>query len=141
LWQDLAEYISVRPWQGYGFKAFWNPRHITDIALSQEWVISEAHSSYVDTTLQLGIVGTVLLSLAAISVFFYSAITFRKTLRPEYLFLVGGVFFCIVRGFTESGLNGSSPITAFLFLALTAHSWNGDRISTDSDHNISDHLS
>ena len=141
LWEDLIEYIAVKPWQGYGFKAFWNPRHITDIAIGQEWTISEAHSSYVDTTLQLGIVGTLLLSLTAISMFFFSAITYRKTLQPGYLFLVGGVAFCIVRGFTESGLNGASSITAFLFLSLAAHCWNGDRISTDTDHNLDDHLS
>ena len=141
LWQDLGEYISFRPWKGYGFKAFWNPRHISDIALSQEWVISEAHSSYVDTTLQLGIVGALLLSLTALSIFFFSAITFRKTLRPEYLFLVGGVFFCMVRGFTESGLNGASPVTAFLFLALAAHSWNANRMSADTEQNFNDPLS
>lgn len=141
LWEDLMEYIAVKPWQGYGFKAFWNPRHITDIAIGQQWTISEAHSSYVDTTLQLGIVGAFLLATTAFSIFFYSAITYRKTLRPGYLFIVGGAAFCIVRGFTESGLNGASPITAFLFLALTAHSWNGDRISADSDHNLDDHLS
>lgn len=136
LWLDLSGYISDRPLKGYGFKAFWNSRNITDIAVGQEWVISEAHSSYVDTTLQLGIVGALLLSMTALSMFFFSAITYRKTMQPGYLFLVGGVFFCIVRGFTESGLNGASPITAFLFLALAAHSWNGDRNLTDTDHNL-----
>jgi len=85
LWQDLAEYISYRPLAGYGFKAFWNPRHIADIAMSQQWVISEAHSSYVDTALQLGIVGVLLLSTTALSIFFFSAITFRKTMQPEAL--------------------------------------------------------
>lgn len=141
LWQDLAGYISDRPIKGYGFKAFWNSRNITDVAIGQEWVISEAHSSYIDTTLQLGIVGGLLLMATALSMFFYSAITYRKTLQPGYLFLVGGVFFCIVRGFTESGLNGASPITAFLFLALAAHSWNGDGISADTDHNLHDPIS
>lgn len=138
LWLDLAGYILDRPFQGYGFKAFWNSRNITDVAVGQEWVISEAHSSYIDTTLQLGIVGAILLALTAFSMFFYSAITYRKTLQPGYLFLVGGVFFCIVRGFTESGLNGTSSTTAFLFLSLAAHSWNGDRISADTDHNLHD---
>ena len=141
LWEDLGEYVWLRPWTGYGFKAFWNPRHIADIAVSQEWVISEAHSSYVDTTLQLGIVGTALLSLAGLSVFFFSAITYRRTLQPGYLFLIGGVTFCIVRGFTESGLNGASSITAFIYLALVAHSWNGDRRPPEAENNPSDPLS
>jgi len=124
LWQDLALYVSFKPWQGYGFGAFWTPRHIYDIAVSQEWVISEAHNSYVDATLQLGIIGGLLMFLSAISTFFYSAITFRRTHRPEYLFLVGGVFFCIVRGFTESGLSSPGSVTSFLFLSIVAHSWH-----------------
>ena len=123
LWQDLSEYISFRPWQGYGFKAFWTPRNIADIAVSQEWTISEAHSSYIDATLQLGVIGSLLMFLTAFTTLLYAAITFRKTMLPEYLFLVGGVFFCIVRGFTESGLSGTSLVTSFLFLAIVSHSW------------------
>lgn len=124
LWEDLSVYIGFRPWQGYGFGAFWNPRHINDIAVSQEWVISEAHSSYVESALQLGIVGALIMTLTAISTFFLATITFRRTQQPEYLFLVGGVFFMIVRGFTESGLSTPSGSTSFLFLAIAAHSWN-----------------
>ena len=127
LWQDLSEYISRRPWQGHGYRAFWNPRHIYEIAVSQEWVISEAHSSYIDVTLQLGLIGCTLFVLAEICTLFYSAITFRITKRPEYLFLVGGVIFCIVRGLTESGMSDPNAPSAFLFLALASHSWGSDR--------------
>ena len=61
LWEDLSAYVVRKPMQGYGFGAFWTPKHIYEIAVSQEWVISEAHSSYLDTALQLGIIGAVLL--------------------------------------------------------------------------------
>jgi len=124
LWEDLSTYISLKPIQGYGFGAFWTPRHINDIAGSQQWVISEAHSSYFDTTLQLGIVGCGLMVLTALTTFFYSAITFRRTMKPEYLFLVGGTFFCIARGFTESRVNDPADVSTFLFLAIAAHSWS-----------------
>jgi len=123
LWEDLSTYISRQPVQGYGYGAFWTPRHINDIAGSQQWVISEAHSSYFDTTLQLGLVGLILMSLTSVTTFFYSAITFRRTLKPEYLFLIGGVFFCIVRGFTESRVNDPASVSTFLFLAIASHSW------------------
>ena len=123
LWEDLSNYISLKPIQGYGFGAFWTPRHINDIAGSQQWVISEAHSSYFDTTLQLGLVGCFLMASTALTTFFYSAVTFRKTMKPEYLFLVGGVCFCIVRGFTESRVNDPASVSTFQFLAIAAHSW------------------
>lgn len=124
LWDDLADYIALKPIQGYGFGAFWTPRHINDIAGSQQWVISEAHSSYFDTTLQLGIVGCFLMATTALTTFFYSAITFRRTMKPEYLFLVGGAFFCIARAFTESRVNDPGSVSTFLFLAIAAHSWS-----------------
>jgi len=137
LWEDLSTYIARKPVQGFGYGAFWTPRHINEIAGSQEWVISEAHSSYFDTMLQLGIVGCFLMALTAVTTFFYSAITFRRTLKPEYLFLVGGVFFCLVRGFTESGLSGPSGGTSFMFLAIAAHSGvpNQKLIDTNTDAN------
>ena len=124
LWEDLSVYIARSPTRGYGYRAFWNPRHIYEIAVSQEWVISEAHSSYIDATLQLGVVGAFMLLLTELTAFLYAAFCFRNTQRPEYLFLVGGIFFCIVRGFTESGLGDPIALTSFLFLSLAAHSWH-----------------
>jgi len=138
LWQDLYEYISRRPWQGHGYRAFWNPRHIYEIAVSQEWVISEAHSSYIDVTLQLGLIGCALFILAEICTLFFSAIIFRITQQPAYLFLVGGVVFCIARGLTESGMSDPNAPSAFLFLALAAHSWNGNKRSSDTELKVSD---
>ena len=140
LWEDLSVYLSQNPIKGYGFGAFWTPKHIYEIAVSQQWVISEAHSSYLDTALQLGIIGMVLFAAIGIGTFLFAAFLSRVTQDPAYLFLVGGVFFCLVRGFTESGLTGASPVTAFLFMALAAHSWNGSRASTHSEHNRNDQL-
>jgi len=116
--------------KGFGFGAFWTPKHIYEIKVSQEWVISEAHSSYLDTALQLGVIGVVLFVAVEICTFLHAAFLSRVTQDPAYLFLVGGVFFCVMRGFTESGLTGASPVTAFLLVALTAHSWNGNRTRT-----------
>jgi len=135
LWEDLLEYLSRSPVKGFGFGAFWTPRHIYEIAVSQEWVISEAHSSYLDTALQLGVIGAALFAAIIVSTFLYAAILSRVTKDPAYLFLVGGVFFCLMRGFTESGLTGASPVTAFFFMALAAHSWNGSSVSPDAKHN------
>ena len=141
LWQDLSQYISGRLWQGHGYRAFWTPKHIYEIAVSQEWVISEAHSSYIDVTLQLGLVGCTLLILTEVCTLFFAAINFRITQRPEYLFLVGGVLFCIVRGLTESGMSDPNAPSAFLFLALAAHSWNGNRSSDSTESKPNDHSS
>lgn len=139
LWQDLSEYISRRPWQGHGYRAFWTPRHIYEIAVSQEWVISEAHSSYIDVTLQLGLVGCILFVLTAFCTLFYAAIVFRVNWQPEYLFLVGGVVFCIARSLTESGMSDPNAPSAFLFLALASHSWNRNKPSDNTETELEGH--
>ena len=137
LWEQLSsDYIFYRPMWGYGFGAFWSPRNITDVAEVQEWTISEAHSSYIEATLQVGIGGAAIMVAAAISTFFYSAFTFRRTLRPEYLFIVGGVFFCLVRGFTECGMSRPTGGFAYLFLALAAHSWHAPTKLIDRNSNV-----
>jgi len=63
------------------------------------------------------------MATTALTTFFYSAVTFRRNMKPEYMFLVGGVFFCIVRGFTESRVNDPASVSTFLFLAIASHSW------------------
>jgi len=139
LWEDLLDYLARSPMKGFGFGAFWTPKHIYEIAVSQEWVISEAHSTYLDTALQLGVIGAVLLIAVEICTFLYASYLSRVTQDPAYLFLIGGVFFCILRGLTESGLTGASQVTPFLFVALAAHSWNGaekmiDQVPASTDH-------
>ena len=103
-------------------------------------MISEAHSSYLDTALQLGIIGMAMFATIIVGTFLYASFLSRVTKDPAYLFLVGGVFFCLLRGFTESGLTGASPVTAFLFMALAAHSWNGPKVSANAQRSRNDHL-
>ena len=137
LWEQLSsDYIFYRPMWGHGFGAFWTNRHITDVAETQQWTISEAHSSYIEATLQVGIAGAAIMTLTAITTFFYAAITFRRTLRPEYLFLVGGTFFAMLRGLTECGMSRPTGGFAFLFLALAAHSWHAPTKLIDRNSSV-----
>lgn len=124
LWQDLYNYIIQRPVQGFGFGAFWTPEHIYEISLGQQWAVSEAHSSYVDTAIQTGIIGTILVVSTAVTTFFYILGIYRLTREPAYLFILGGIVFSLIRGFTESGLSGPISFTSFLFVAVACHSWN-----------------
>jgi len=124
LWQELATFIEHRMWQGHGFRAFWTARNINEIYATQEWVISEAHSSYVETTLQVGLIGCLIMISVAISTLWYGVKHYRITRQPEFLFIVGGVVFSLIRGFSESGLSGPTAFTSFLFVTVFAQRWN-----------------
>lgn len=58
LWQNAIELINLRPWLGYGFRAFWQPEGAATViwqALGYE--PPHAHNGYLNTALDLGLVG------------------------------------------------------------------------------------
>jgi O-antigen ligase len=57
LWRGLLDYVDRRPILGWGFQAFWTPEHIESVSLDQGWLIAHAHSTYMQTLLELGAVG------------------------------------------------------------------------------------
>lgn len=63
IWQLAIEAISKRPWLGYGFAGFWTSNEGLAI-VKQTWAAStestirfHSHNGFIDTLLQLGIVG------------------------------------------------------------------------------------
>lgn len=125
LWEDLWIYIRQRPLLGYGYEAFWTPRHIYDVSMSQEWTISEAHSTYFSTWLQLGIVGLGLLVATALFGVLRVAACYRASTNRLYLFLVGGIVFCLLRGVTEAGMETPTAVTMVLGVGVLRSSSAG----------------
>ncbi len=65
LWQAALEKISERPWGGYGFRAFWQPQgEATVIWQILGYEPPHAHNGYLNTTLDLGLVGLGLFGLS-----------------------------------------------------------------------------
>jgi exopolysaccharide production protein ExoQ len=63
IWSDVYAVASGSPLLGVGFGGFWIGR-LANIPWSNQftWVLGQAHSGYIDTYLQLGLVGVVLLA-------------------------------------------------------------------------------
>ncbi|HWZ59382.1 MAG TPA: O-antigen ligase family protein [Gemmatimonadaceae bacterium] len=57
LWEALLLYVRRRPLLGYGFDAFWTPDHIEAVTVDQGWLVSHAHSTYIENLLNLGMAG------------------------------------------------------------------------------------
>ncbi len=111
LWTTLAPYISDRPLTGYGCGAFWTPEHISDISASQEWHVLEAHSSYLDLMLALGVPGLLLLAVALISI--WIAARREVILYSSSTFTVAILTFAIFDSLTESAAY-AAPVLVFL---------------------------
>lgn len=61
LWVECIEYAKTRPIGGYGFAGFWTGERALDISDSQGWTIHSSHSLFIETVLNLGLVGLGLL--------------------------------------------------------------------------------
>ena len=69
---------------------------------------------------------------------FDALIVFRKMkLWPACLFVVGGVFSCKIRRFTESGSMALAVVTSFLLFAVTAHDENDRQKSINFKGSVS----
>jgi exopolysaccharide production protein ExoQ len=66
LWKALLLYAAKRPLLGYGFDAFWTADHVEAVSVDQGWLVSHAHSSYIENLLNLGYLG---LAAFVVSVF------------------------------------------------------------------------
>ena len=128
LWEELSESIARRPWAGYGFNSFWIPRNIEEISDSQSWAISVAHSTYLDLTLAVGLIGagwclTVVLWGLALAVGLQ-----LKHPYEGYGFLAVILLFALLHGLLESVFAnpGFAPLVAYSALAMLAFVDSGE---------------
>jgi O-antigen ligase len=60
LWEVLFQYVSQRPWLGYGFGAFWNPDQMQLVWSELTWHPPVGHNGFLDETLGTGLIGLLL---------------------------------------------------------------------------------
>lgn len=60
LWSELMESVEDKPWLGFGYEAFWEPQRVEKVSADQGWMVPNAHNTFLDQALSLGVVGAVL---------------------------------------------------------------------------------
>lgn len=104
IWTELGPYVGRRLFLGYGYDSFWVPDHIDRIYRELQWPIREAHSSYVDLALSVGIVAGGALLIALILGMRRAAHLYLRGGRPEHGFAVGLQLYCFINALTESAM-------------------------------------
>ena len=102
LWEELLLSINKSPVIGYGYLSYWDAKRVETLSDRFRWVIPHGHNAYLDTMLDGGAIGLVLLILAIVSAFGDSAKLFSKTNRIEYAVVFGLVAYAVLNGFAES---------------------------------------
>ncbi len=134
LWGQAYSYIRDRPVQGYGYGAFWTPRHIVDFSAKQGWIVPDAHSAIVDACLSIGIVGCgMYLAIMAWSI--GGALTKRTTAERGYYACLGvALMFAVIAGITESVIFDATPLTLVFMLVVCLLSVSERRRRRVQDH-------
>lgn len=113
LWTALTPYFHQRPLSGFGYGAFWTPQRISDISASQGWGIGEAHSSYIELLLALGVPGLLLGAAALLAV--WLAIRRRTLSSSSHFFTITMIGFLMFDALSESAAY-RTPAVQFLLL-------------------------
>ncbi|MEX1096859.1 MAG: O-antigen ligase family protein [Planctomycetales bacterium] len=104
IWTELAPYVAARPLAGHGYASFWTPEHIETITETLQWPIREAHSSYIDTVLSVGLVGAAIMAVVVLLAMWQCAARYLETGDGSYGFLFGLSLYCLINAGTESGM-------------------------------------
>lgn len=118
LWNSLLPFVYERPLLGFGFGAFWDPARILRIASENDWVVSQAHSLYLELALAGGLAGLVLFTVAAIAAAIRAWTPKASLPDQQHLLVFSLILFSILVGITESAVLWQGPITFFLNLSM-----------------------
>ncbi len=117
IWDTLIGYVAARPMIGYGYGSFWTKFRIQAISVKQGWVVSDAHSGFLDIVLGVGMVGAAIFVLIQILAIWRCAHLYKATYDPDYAFAFAFLIFIQCNMLLASVFNISN-ITTFLWILL-----------------------
>jgi exopolysaccharide production protein ExoQ len=117
LWAELLK-VDINPLLGTGFESFWLGERFRSFAASHWWAPNEAHNGYLETYLNLGLVGLFLLIGLLIATFWKA----RQELFTNFQFgrfRLGFLIAVIAYNWTEAAFKNISAIWfVFYIIAL-----------------------
>ena len=119
LWKECLEYISKRPFIGYGYNSFWTPRNIREISDVLGWGVGVGHSAYLELILNVGCIGMVTFFLI-FSLGIKKSVKYLKVSKNIlYAFICALLVFCLLEGILESMMIYPSFLTFLSMVALS----------------------
>jgi len=117
IWSALFEYFSERPFFGFGYGGFWTPQVFLELGDELGFQPAHAHSAYLQTLLDIGLIGFAMLAIATIVAVFQSGrymLLDRDDINSRFFF---GLF---IMGLLFSGLDTNFVIPCFVNLITFA---------------------
>jgi O-antigen ligase len=120
LWCEVVDSIYERPIAGWGYYAFWGVANPVSNGISDKfgWIIASAHNGLLEMLLEVGVIGTILISV----IFLRSVWLAYRCLRTSARELGASSLLCsgaiVITGVTESVLMESSSALTMLFFVF-----------------------
>lgn len=114
LWHDLLQ-VEINPIFGAGFESFWLGDRFREFAASRWWAPNQAHNGYLETYLNLGLVGLFLLIALLIATFWKGRAELFRNFQFGR-FRLGFLVAVIAYNWTEAAFKNISPIWFVFYL-------------------------
>jgi O-antigen ligase len=119
IWGAVLERVGERPMFGYGFGGFWTSRRVEEFSSLFNWTFMHSHSAYLETLLNVGIVGLLLALFIVFGTMLVASRTFRRTGDQGLRFVIALFAFALVHGLLDSNFARDGIETFICALAIS----------------------
>ena len=122
IWEAIVASVLRRPLGGYGFDAFWSMLNgeATRVFSATGWVVTSAHSGFLNVALELGLVGLALVALTLVQACRYASAAFTPGHSGHVDWCIGIVFLTIVYNLDERTLMAPQYLPWILYILACA---------------------
>ncbi len=118
LWKTLWRESRDRRWLGYGYGAFFTTERMQQLEEELQWYPGHAHSAYLQTVLDIGLVGAALMLALIVANLRRAYRLVRRTGDPAYRFIFGLLAAGFVDGLVEVSFVYPRGLGLFVAMAM-----------------------
>jgi exopolysaccharide production protein ExoQ len=120
LWPSVLLMIRQRFWLGYGYSGFWNGMEGASAFVwkATKWTPPDAHNGLLDTWLDLGLIGVLIVVRGYWNLLVDSFGALRSRRSTESIWMMGFLIFLVLANVTESSFLGSNSIFWIIYMGV-----------------------
>lgn len=120
VWHLATHDIAEEPLLGYGYGAYWTPQRVLDYSSNCHWEPTHAHSAYLESLLNVGVIG-LMLGLMVVGLVLCSAVrNYKLTDDAGYRFIAAMLTMALFHGILDSNfvLVGFDSLLVMMCIAI-----------------------
>jgi exopolysaccharide production protein ExoQ len=118
IWKLAVVSAMKRPFLGYGYRAFWTglQGESAYITLAERWTVPGAHNGFLETWLDLGLIGLGMVLITMVVAFWNGAVCLRRGATPLVMWYVSILVMTVVANAAEMTLMFPNYLTWIMYV-------------------------